>query len=523
MGGNTSLEQAGIKKTGTLLGKGAYGNVYKGQAASGALVAIKEIDKRQMKAGASRADTERETNLLKMFRHPNIVMLHGVHEDAQNFQIVLDFCDGGDLESFIYMDKDRPAAPAKRKLFAKDVLTGIYEMHRQNVIHRDIKPANILIAQTDSRPICKIADFGVSDRVDPTKALSAFAGTPAFMAPEQNNKQGYNLPVDIWAAGITSYMLFNGGKHPFLKGGQLDFAAISRGMGGKPANTACCFPVKDFGKDQFVYEMLVAEPRRRPRAHDCLANGYLQSVSRGVILQDDHEFGDTQAFLCSEVGFAVGSEAVQVGSRVEAWAEGDWASGIVVDMPEFWGAEGICKYIVRLDANGRSVKTNRVRSLEASLQNDGSPQTVCSPQRDYTPQSLFQAAFGQQRSGSSNHLESPQNAVRSQPLAAFGNQDRSPQPGVQRRSVTAPSTLPSAAPANQAQFPVGAAVEYFSASSGSRWIPAVVQGFAQGRYQLNINSAADPAKVRAAPQAAPGYVPVAPPGAQALREAAASE
>jgi hypothetical protein len=56
-------------------------------------------------------------------------------------------------------------------------------------------------------------------------------------------------------------------------------------------------------------------------------------------------------------------------------------------------------------------------------------------------------------------------------------------------------------PPPEAQFPVGCAVEYFSASAGNQWIPAVVKGFEHGRYVLDIQPAADPSKVRAASKA----------------------
>jgi hypothetical protein len=54
---------------------------------------------------------------------------------------------------------------------------------------------------------------------------------------------------------------------------------------------------------------------------------------------------------------------------------------------------------------------------------------------------------------------------------------------------------------SQAQFAVGYDVEYFSASWGNRWIPAVVRGFEQGKYVLDVNPSADPSKVRAASKA----------------------
>merc|ERR1740121_383764 len=59
-------------------------------------------------------------------------------------------------------------------------------------------------------------------------------GTPAFMAPEQHHlprrSRGYSLPVDVWATGVTMYMVMFGGKHPFLNArGSLNEKALLNG------------------------------------------------------------------------------------------------------------------------------------------------------------------------------------------------------------------------------------------------------------------------------------------------------
>jgi hypothetical protein len=52
-------------------------------------------------------------------------------------------------------------------------------------------------------------------------------------------------------------------------------------------------------------------------------------------------------------------------------------------------------------------------------------------------------------------------------------------------------------------FAVGSSVEYFSSSKGDTWIPAVVQGFSDGTYELDVNPKALPSKVRERSKAAP--------------------
>merc|ERR1711971_1452443 len=80
-----------------------------------------------------------------------------------------------------------------------------------------------------SHGVLKLADFGMAAVLPREGALTQKCGTPAFMAPEQHNlanSGGYGMAVDMWAAGVILYMMLNGGRHPFLKGQQMDMGAF---------------------------------------------------------------------------------------------------------------------------------------------------------------------------------------------------------------------------------------------------------------------------------------------------------
>ena len=87
-------------------------------------------------------------------KHANVVGCLDVFITVNNCYIVMEYCNGGDLASFLGK-KGRFREMEAVKLM-KQICDGVRYIHQQNVLHRDIKPANILLHNN----IPKIADFG---------------------------------------------------------------------------------------------------------------------------------------------------------------------------------------------------------------------------------------------------------------------------------------------------------------------------------------------------------------------------
>jgi serine/threonine protein kinase len=220
------------------LGQGSFGVVWKGiEKETSTFVAVKQMDKAVLpKRGVKREDIEREVSVMKVVKHDNILQLLDFYEDSSYISFVLEYCDGGDFGDKV-KERGETLTEDEAAVWTRMIVSSIMALHRKDVCHRDIKPDNFMV----SRGVIKLADFGLAISVPQGKMLTERCGTPAFMAPEQHNlssgrSRGYSHSVDMWAAGITMFMLLSGGRHPFvtsdnklntsaLKEGALDFSS----------------------------------------------------------------------------------------------------------------------------------------------------------------------------------------------------------------------------------------------------------------------------------------------------------
>ena len=121
-----------------------------------------------------------------------------------------------DLEMELGLDYDlidiaKPVLRPESEIleYIKQVALGIQHLHENNIIHRDVKPANLLLLDGN----VKLGDFGFSTKYDPTEVTHRI-GTPLYWAPEQIKEEQYSFSVDVWALGITAYLMLHG-RYPF--------------------------------------------------------------------------------------------------------------------------------------------------------------------------------------------------------------------------------------------------------------------------------------------------------------------
>lgn len=153
---------------------------------------------------------------MKKLHSKNIVQFIDVVETENNYYIVQEFCDGGDLRTKLNKEKNFSEKVATEYLL--QLLNGFIELLTHGIIHRDMKPENILI----HNKTVKIADFGFAKNVLwRSQLVKTQVGTPLYMSVEMLSEQKYTSKCDIWAIGLLFYeMLY--GRVPWSAKGEFE-------------------------------------------------------------------------------------------------------------------------------------------------------------------------------------------------------------------------------------------------------------------------------------------------------------
>eukprot|EP00252_Welwitschia_mirabilis_P016590 TRINITY_DN3663_c0_g1_i2.p1 TRINITY_DN3663_c0_g1~~TRINITY_DN3663_c0_g1_i2.p1 ORF type:complete len:352 (+),score=72.66 TRINITY_DN3663_c0_g1_i2:691-1746(+) len=180
-------------------------------------VAIKEIPTERLNKKLQESLLS-EIEILQKINHPNITRLHETKEEQGRIYLVLEYCVGGDLSS--YISHHGKVSESKARHFMRQLAAGLRVLREHNLIHRDLKPQNLLLSSCDENAVLKIADFGFARPLQPQGLAETLCGSPLYMAPEIMQSQKYDAKADLWSVGTILYQLVTG-KTPFSGSNQL--------------------------------------------------------------------------------------------------------------------------------------------------------------------------------------------------------------------------------------------------------------------------------------------------------------
>ncbi|KAI5366189.1 Putative serine/threonine-protein kinase, active [Septoria linicola] len=216
-----------------LIGKGAYGRVYKClEKKTNNLVAVKiiDIDDQDWEQGWTLTtgreknieDVQKEVSILRQLKDnnaKNVNLIHDAFDWHGQLWIVADYCTGGSVRTLMrpFEKNGRPIGLPEHFIIpiARELAIAVKSMHDLDILHRDIKCANVYITETGE---IQLGDFGIVGVLGhDTEKRKTVVGTPHWMPrevvkhlDEKETEEGYGYEVDIWSYGCTIFEMATG-------------------------------------------------------------------------------------------------------------------------------------------------------------------------------------------------------------------------------------------------------------------------------------------------------------------------
>ncbi|PON53673.1 S-receptor-like serine/threonine-protein kinase [Trema orientale] len=213
-----------------LIGKGAFGDVYKGELTDHRVVAVKCLKN----VAGGEPDFWAEVTIIARMHHLNLVRLWGYCAEKGQRILVYEYVPNGSLDKYLFpsgrvgsfrAEEEKPVLDwGVRYRIALGVARAIAYLHEEClewVLHCDIKPENILLGD-DFCP--KISDFGLSKlrKKEAMVSLSKIRGTRGYMAPEWVKSDTITAKADVYSFGMVLLELVSGVRNNQIQGSLME-------------------------------------------------------------------------------------------------------------------------------------------------------------------------------------------------------------------------------------------------------------------------------------------------------------
>ena len=260
------------------LGNGKFGLVKLGvNKQTKEKVAIKIMNKSKMDS----SDIElmrTEIEILKICQHPNIIRLYDIFENIDYIYIIMEYCPGGDLFSYLENRNFKVSEERAAILMKKMCDAVFYFQSFFGVIHRDLKPENVLMTSDKDDGDIRILDFGLSKISIPNEKCTEPYGTLTYCAPEIILDEPYNKEVDMWSLGVMTYLMVSG-RLPF---NSEDENKIARKIAFDEPDYEknSCWKTLSYECIDFIKKLLNKDPKKRMVIEDAIKHPWFKKYEK---------------------------------------------------------------------------------------------------------------------------------------------------------------------------------------------------------------------------------------------------
>ncbi|GMR39047.1 hypothetical protein PMAYCL1PPCAC_09242, partial [Pristionchus mayeri] len=212
------------------LGKGYFGEVFKGTLFGNEIVALKTPNLQRMDA----EDFLKEAEIARYCKHPHVLETIGICSSP--YYILTEYMAKGNLKKY-FETNDLSAEQCLS--IARKIASGMEYLAGLQIVHRDLAARNILIGET--LDIIKISDFGLARSLETQKYYTtckeafpirwtAPEGIVLFQEGIVPTKEGkIEYAVDVWSFGVVLWEIYTNGKEPYEGISDADlFAALTK-------------------------------------------------------------------------------------------------------------------------------------------------------------------------------------------------------------------------------------------------------------------------------------------------------
>lgn len=191
-----------------VLGKGAFGAVHAVRKLdTKKIYAMKEMEKQKVKFYTSEKMCITEKTVLQSLSSPFVLNLKYAFTNEESLFLVMDICQGGDLQYHLSESKDNRFEENRARLYAAELVLALEHIHSLDYVYRDLKPGNVLLDETGH---VMLSDLGLVHKISSKKPLTSLAGTAGYWAPEVMMRKTQTKAIDWWSFGVFLFKCLTG-------------------------------------------------------------------------------------------------------------------------------------------------------------------------------------------------------------------------------------------------------------------------------------------------------------------------